>query len=107
MFKSQILAAALIAVTLAGCNKTSPPLAEARPVRTITIEHGAEGEIVSLTGHIRPKDQVSLAFRLDGRMIERPVHVGDVLKRRPGRRPPRPPDSGQYAALGGSQSRVG
>ena len=80
MFKSQILAAALIAVTLAGCDKTSPPLAEARPVRTITIEHGAEGEIVSLTGHIRPKDQVSLAFRLDGRMIERPVHVGDVLK---------------------------
>ena len=79
MFKSQILAAALIAVTLAGCNKTSPPLAEARPVRTITIEHGAEGEIVSLTGHIRSKDQVSLAFRLDGRMIERPVSVGDVL----------------------------
>ena len=80
MFKSQIAIAALIAVILAGCNKTSPPLAEARPVRTITIEHGAEGEIVSLTGHIRPKDQVSLAFRLDGRMIERPVNVGDVLK---------------------------
>ena len=80
MFKRQILAAALIAATVAGCNKTSPPLAEARPVRTIIIEHGAEGEIVSLTGHIRPKDQVSLAFRLDGRMIERPVHVGDVLK---------------------------
>src|SRR5947209_10005683 len=80
IYKSQILVAALIAVTLAGCNKTSPPLAEARPVRAITIEHGAEGELVSLTGHIRPKDEVSLAFRLDGRMIERPVGVGDVLK---------------------------
>ena len=80
MFKSHIAVAALIAVTLAGCNKTSPLLAEARPVRTVTIEHGAEGEIVSLTGHVRAKDEVSLAFRLDGRMIERPVHVGDVLK---------------------------
>ena len=35
---------------------------------------------MSLTGQVRAKDQVSLAFRLDGRMIERPVHVGDVLK---------------------------
>jgi RND family efflux transporter MFP subunit len=80
MFKSHTAVAALIAVTLAGCNKTSPPLAEARPVRTVIIEQAAEGEIVSLTGHVRAKDQVSLAFRLDGRMIERPVNVGDVLK---------------------------
>ena len=51
----------------------------ARPVRTVTVEQGAEGEIVSLTGQVRAKDEVSLAFRVDGRMIERPVHVGDVL----------------------------
>ena len=80
MFQSHIAIAALIAATVAGCNRTSPPLPEARQVRTVTIEHGAEGEIVSLTGHVRAKDEVSLAFRLDGRMIERPVHVGDVLK---------------------------
>ncbi len=80
MFQSHIAIAALIAATVAGCNRTSPPLPEARQVRTVTIEHRAEGEIVSLTGHVRAKDEVSLAFRLDGRMIERPVHVGDVLK---------------------------
>jgi membrane fusion protein, multidrug efflux system len=40
----------------------------------------AEGETVSLTGHVRAKDQANLAFRLDGRMIERPVNVGNVLK---------------------------
>ncbi len=33
-----------------------------------------------MTGQVRAKDQVSLAFRLDGRMIERPVNVGDVVK---------------------------
>ena len=80
MFKSRIAAAALIAATVAGCDKASPPVSEARPVRTVTVQHGAEGEIVSLTGQVRAKDEVSLAFRLDGRMIERPVHVGDVLK---------------------------
>jgi membrane fusion protein, multidrug efflux system len=80
MSKYCIVAAALMAVALAGCDKTVQMAPEPRLVRTVTVEHGAEGEIISLTGHVRPKDQASLAFRLDGRMIERPVNVGDVLK---------------------------
>ena len=80
MSKLSILAAALIATTVAGCDEPAPPTSEARPVRTVTVERGAEGETTSLTGHIRAKDQVGLAFRLDGRMIERPVNVGDVVK---------------------------
>ena len=79
MFKSQIAAAALIAATLAGCNETAPPAPEVRPVRTVTVHDRAQGEIVSLTGQVRAKDQTSLAFRLDGRMIERRVNVGDTL----------------------------
>lgn len=74
-----IVAAILIAATVAGCDKPAPPTPQARPVRTVTVERRAEGETVSLTGQIRAKDQVNLAFRLDGRMIERPVNVGDVL----------------------------
>jgi membrane fusion protein, multidrug efflux system len=80
MFRPQILCAALIAATVTGCDKPAPPTSQARPVRTVTVERLAEGETVSLTGHIRAKDQANLAFRLDGRMIERPVNVGDVLK---------------------------
>src|ERR1700761_3164893 len=79
MFKSQIVAAALIAAAGAGCNETAPPTSEARPVRTVTVHDRAQGEIVSLTGQVRAKDQASLAFRLDGRMIERRVNVGDRL----------------------------
>jgi membrane fusion protein, multidrug efflux system len=79
MFKSRIAAAALIAAAVTGCNQAAPPISEARPVRTVTVHEGAEGEIVSLTGQVRAKDQVSLAFRLDGRMIERPIAVGDRL----------------------------
>jgi multidrug efflux pump subunit AcrA (membrane-fusion protein) len=51
------------------------------PSGTVAVEHRAEGETVSLTGHVRAKDQANLAFRLDGRMIERPVNVGDVVTR--------------------------
>jgi RND family efflux transporter MFP subunit len=80
MSKLSILAAALIATALTGCDKPAPPNDEPRPVRTITIDRNAEGETISLTGHIRAKDQVSVAFRLDGRMIERPVNVGDEVK---------------------------
>src|SRR5271166_1287054 len=80
MFKPQILCAALIVATVTGCDKPAPPTSQARPVRTVTVERVAEGETVSLTGHVRAKDQANRAFRLDGRMIERPVNVGDVLK---------------------------
>jgi RND family efflux transporter MFP subunit len=69
----------LIAAALAGCGEKAPPAAEARPVRTVTVEHAAEGETFSLTGQVQAKDHVSLAFRLDGRMTERPVSVGDMV----------------------------
>ena len=79
MFKPQILLTALIVAAVTGCDKPAPPTSQARPVRAVTVERAAGGETVSLTGHIRAKDQASLAFRLDGRMIERLVNVGDVV----------------------------
>jgi RND family efflux transporter MFP subunit len=79
MRKFRIVLPVLIAASLMGCKEKAPPAAVVRPVRTITIEQAKEGETVSLTGQVRAKDQVSLAFRLDGRMIKRPVNVGDIL----------------------------
>ena len=78
-FRSRIVAAALISAVVAGCNKPAPTTSPVRPVRTTTVERPVDGETISLTGQVRAKDQVNLAFRLDGRMIERPVNVGDVL----------------------------
>jgi len=69
----------LLVAAISGCDKPAPPAAQARPVRTVTVEQRAGGEIVSLTGQVRAKDQAGLAFRLDGRMIERSVNVGDVV----------------------------
>ena len=80
MLKREIAAAALIVMTLVGCDEKPPSASEVRPVRTVTVGRGGEGETVSLTGQVRAKDHVSLAFRLDGRMIKRLVNVGDVLK---------------------------
>ena len=54
--------------------------AEGRPVQTLVATARAEGEPVSLTGHIRARTEQSLAFRIDGRMIARQVDVGQVVK---------------------------
>ena len=79
MFSHRVLAVALISTLLAGCDKPKETVSPARPVRTTTVERAVEGETISLAGQVRAKDQVNLAFRLDGRMISRPVNVGDVL----------------------------
>ena len=50
-----------------GLRQPAPPTSQPWPVRAVTVERLAEGETVSLTGHIRAKEQVNLAFRLDGR----------------------------------------
>lgn len=66
----------LAALTACG-DSTPPPAPEVRPVRAITVSGRAAGELVSLTGSIEAETDVNLAFRIDGRMIERSVNVGD------------------------------
>jgi RND family efflux transporter MFP subunit len=64
---------------LGGCEKPQPA-AEIRPVRTVTAVGGAEGETVSVTGHIRARTEQNLAFRIDGKMIARKVDVGTAVQ---------------------------
>jgi hypothetical protein len=66
-----------IAATVTGCHKPVLPTSQARPVRTVAVERRAEGESVFADGHVRAKGQASLAFPLDGRMIERLVNIRD------------------------------
>src|SRR5258708_11944102 len=63
---------------LAACEKQKPQ-EEARPVRVIIVQRDAQGEPVSLTGQIRSAVQANLSFRLSGRLLERPVNVGDQV----------------------------
>ncbi len=66
---------------LAACGEAEAPGApEIRPVRVITIEERAGGEVISLTGTVQARTEVNLAFRIDGRMVERLVNVGDAIE---------------------------
>jgi membrane fusion protein, multidrug efflux system len=74
------LRAVALLTLLAGCGPPAEPAApEIRPVRVITIEERTGGDTVSLTGTVQAATTVNLAFRIDGRMTERLVNVGDTV----------------------------
>ena len=79
--RAALTAASLIvlAAAAAGCEKKVARTPDPRPVRTVTVDSQADGEIVSFTGQIRAKDQVNLAFRIGGRMIERRAGMGQSI----------------------------
>ena len=67
---------------LPGCKKQETAAApNIRPVRTVTVELSQAGETVSLTGEIQPRYQADLGFRVDGKILERPVDVGTQVKK--------------------------
>lgn len=75
------LLAVVPSILLAACGSGEEPAAEPiRPVRVVTVERHEGGETLSLSGQIQAQDEVSLSFRIDGRMIERLVNVGDPVE---------------------------
>jgi len=67
---------------LAACHKEEKAASQAvRPVRTVTVELQEGGEKVSLTGEIQPRYQADLGFRVNGKILERPVDVGTQVKK--------------------------
>src|SRR5262245_8075497 len=68
-------------LVLASCRPAAePPAPEVRPVRVVSVEKQPGGETLSLTGTVQAETEADLAFRIDGRMIERRVNVGDTFK---------------------------
>ena len=68
---------------LLGCeadDDSEPAQASVRPVRVGTAEKLPGGETVTLTGTVQAQEDVNLAFRIGGQLIERSVNVGDQVK---------------------------
>lgn len=73
--------ALIVMASVAGCGDEPPPAKEpVRPVRVVTVETRAGGELISITGQVQAEEEASLAFRVGGRMIERSVNVGDAVE---------------------------
>ena len=76
------IGALVLLLVLAACQKEEKAAAiPIRPVRTVTVELQEGGEKVSLTGEIQPRYQADLGFRVNGKILERPVDVGTEVKK--------------------------
>jgi RND family efflux transporter MFP subunit len=63
---------------IAGCQPASQTAAPAaRPVRIVTVEKREAGVPITLTGRIEAEDEVNLAFRISGRLLENDSKQGD------------------------------
>ena len=71
---------ALAVLTLAACTKKTEPPPVVRPVRTIVVEKHDVGDPIVVTGNLRARDEVNLAFRISGRLIQRKLDVGDMVQ---------------------------
>jgi RND family efflux transporter MFP subunit len=75
-----VLALATLALLVSCRNAGDETPPEVRPVRAITIETRAVGDVVALTGRVQAQTEINQSFRIDGRLIERTVDVGDNVK---------------------------
>ena len=65
---------------LSACQAEVPPVAEIRPVRTITVDTGIVGDTMTLTGRVQAQTEINQSFRIDGRLLERAVNIGDTVR---------------------------
>ena len=82
LLRSLSLAGMVVSLALiVGCQReVEKPAPEIRPVRTLTIEKRAAGGTVAITGNVQAQNEVNQSFRIDGRLIERLVDVGDNVR---------------------------
>ena len=66
---------------LAACKRETDTAAPAaRPVRTVTVAKSSAGVALSFTGRIEAEDEVALAFRISGRLLENNSKLGDRVQ---------------------------
>ena len=49
-------------------------------MRTLTVAKGAGGGTFLLTGAVQAQSEINQSFRIDGRLLERSLNVGDAVR---------------------------
>ncbi|UXY16224.1 efflux RND transporter periplasmic adaptor subunit [Chitiniphilus purpureus] len=71
----------LLALSLAGCGKPPQEKEALRPVRVMQVAAPGAAPGVELSGTVRADVETPLAFRIGGKLLERQVEVGAVVRR--------------------------
>jgi RND family efflux transporter MFP subunit len=76
-----VVAAVAALALLSSCNRaTEPPAPEIRPVRVLTIAKGTAGDTIALTGSVQAETETNKSFRINGRLLDRNVNIGDTVR---------------------------
>jgi len=67
-------------LALAGCDKPVEIAEDVRPVRVIQVAPAATKNIVTFSGEVRARAEARLGFRVAGKLIDRRVEIGSVIK---------------------------
>ena len=78
--KKRLVAWSLLLV-LAGCDKPILTEAPPRPALVIVVGEISAASTMALVGEVRPRYESSQGFRIDGKIIERKVEVGSLVKK--------------------------
>ena len=102
---SRILWIVAATMALVACQRgQEAPAPEIRPVRVVKIESRPGGETFALTGTVQAESEINLAFRIDGRLVERMAQVGDTL--RPGQVVARLDPQNEQSSLQAAQAQL-
>jgi len=70
-----------VAALLAGCEANTAPAPKAeRPVQVQQVAFGSENRTREFVGVVRARYETDLGFRVAGKIVERPVNVGDRVR---------------------------
>jgi multidrug efflux system membrane fusion protein len=77
-----LLSVSVVALlALAACSKPEPPPEPIRAVRTMVVGSGQSQLAQELAGEVRARTESRLSFRVGGKLAERPVQLGDVVRK--------------------------
>ena len=77
---SAALLSSSLLLLLGACSKSAPPPEPVRAVKTVVIAPTTAGSNYEYAAEIRARVESRLGFRVGGKMVERPVNVGDTVK---------------------------
>lgn len=70
----------LASLLLVACSRPAPPEDPIRAVRTMTVEVGSFESSLEFAGDVRARVESRLGFRVAGKIVQRPVEVGQRVK---------------------------
>ncbi len=72
---------AAIALTLSGCNEKKEETVEViRPVKVVEIAQADTTRKLDYSGSVRARTDMNLGFRVNGKIVERKVDIGEKVK---------------------------